>query len=266
MKAIILSAGQGTRLLPYTASTPKCLLPAQDERPLLGVQLRALAAAGIEDVTVVTGFRAHQIDAYLCRNPVSGLRVGTIYNPFFETADNLISCWQARSEMQSDFVLLNGDTLFSPRVMQRLLAAPPAPVTLAIDSKDVYDDDDMKVSLSANGHITAVAKTLDPERSDGESIGMMSFRAEGTQIFREALEDMVWRPSASRAYYLAAIDRIAVTGCVRSVSIRGLWWAEVDTPEDLLQVRSVLGHGVPSCRPHRRATTRYATPAVRGIH
>jgi choline kinase len=266
MKAIILSAGQGTRLLPYTASTPKCLLPVQDQRPLLGVQLRALASAGIEDVTVVTGFRAPQVDAYLWQNPVPDMRVRTIYNRFFECADNLISCWQARGEMQSDFMILNGDTLFSPRVIRRLLAAPPAPITLTIDAKPEYDDDDMKVELSADGRVTAVAKTLDPTRSDGESIGMMSFRGEGPRLFGEALDDMVWRPSASRAYYLSTIDRLAATGCVHSVSIEGLWWGEVDTPEDLLRVRSALGSAAPVCRPDRRPASGYASHPIRMIH
>lgn len=245
MKAIILSAGQGTRLLPFTAGTPKCLLPVQDERVALGVQLRAVAACGVREACVVVGFRARQVESYLQRNPVRGLRVRTVYNPFYALADNLVSCWVARSQMQSDFVLMNGDTLFAPSVLRRVLAAPPAPITLAVDRKDVYDADDMKVRLAADCRLEAVSKTLAPEDSNAESIGLMSFCGRGPALFRNTLAEMIREPVALRSYYLAAIHRLAATGCVRSVSVRGLWWAEMDTPSDLMQVRQALGTGAP---------------------
>jgi choline kinase len=266
MKAIILSAGQGTRLLPYTTRRPKCLVNVQGEQTLLDLQLRALASAGIEEATVVTGFQARQVTAHLWRHPVTGLCVETIHNPFFDTADNLVSCWQARAEMRSDFLVLNGDTLFSPRVLQRLLAAPPAPITLAVDTKDAYDEDDMKVDLAPDGRICAVSKTLNPARSNGESIGLMSFRGEGPQLFHDALADLVWRPSASRAYYLSVIDQLAQTGCVHSLSIADLWWAEVDTPEDLLAVRSMLGHGPIPEDSKRPVPTPFGPRELRRIH
>ncbi|PKL99248.1 MAG: nucleotidyltransferase, partial [Gammaproteobacteria bacterium HGW-Gammaproteobacteria-7] len=62
MKAILLSAGQGSRLLPLTADRPKCTLEVGD-RPVLEWQLNALADNGIDEVVVVTGFRAAQVDA-----------------------------------------------------------------------------------------------------------------------------------------------------------------------------------------------------------
>jgi len=245
MKAIILSAGQGSRLLPLTARTPKCLLPVDDERPALGFQLRAVAEAGVEEACVVTGFGAPQVEAYLQQNPIPGLRVETLYNPFYAVADNLISCWVARSQMQSDFVLMNGDTLFAPSVLIRLLAAPSAPIALAVNHKDEYDGDDMKVKLALSGRLEAVAKTLTPEQTDAESIGMMCFRGEGPGAFRGTLDDMVRTPDGLRSYYLAAINRIAATGWVRSVPIRGDWWAEIDTVSDLMQVRAALSRSVP---------------------
>ena len=241
MKAIILSAGQGSRLLPLTARTPKCLLPLHDQKPALELQLRAIAAAGVEQACVVVGFGAQQVEAYLRQNPIPGLRVETLYNPFYAAADNLISCWVARSQMQSDFVLMNGDTLFAPSVLTRLLAAPPAPVALAVNHKDEYDADDMKVTLAPSGRLEAVAKTLSLEQTHAESIGMMCFRGKGPDIFRDTLDDMVRSPDGLRSYYLAAIQRIAATGWVRSVPIGGDWWAEIDTVGDLMRVRAALG-------------------------
>jgi choline kinase len=216
------------------------LLPVHDQNPALGLQLRAIAAAGVDEACVVVGFGATQVDAYLRENPIPGLRVETLYNPFYAVADNLISCWVARSQMQSDFVLMNGDTLFAPSVLERLLAAVPAPITLAINHKDEYDADDMKVKLAPNGRLEAVAKTLAPEQTHAESIGMMRFGGKGPEVFRDTLDDMVRSPDGLNSYYLAAINRIAATGWVRSAPIRGDWWSEIDTASDLMQVRSAL--------------------------
>ncbi|MBW2295932.1 MAG: nucleotidyltransferase, partial [Deltaproteobacteria bacterium] len=58
MKAIIVSAGQGQRLLPLTEDRPKCLLPVRGDLSMLEVQLHALAKCGITDVSIMIGFRA----------------------------------------------------------------------------------------------------------------------------------------------------------------------------------------------------------------
>ena len=104
MKAIILSAGQGRRLLPLTERVPKCILPVRG-RPLIGRQIDTLARCGIEDVTVVVGFGADSVEARLGELYGPG-RIRTLYNPFFASTDNLVSCWVARVEMQQDFLLL----------------------------------------------------------------------------------------------------------------------------------------------------------------
>jgi choline kinase len=253
MRAIILSAGQGKRLHPHTAEIPKCLLPVRGEEPVLGVQLRALAACGVSEASVLVGFGAQRVDEFLRQHPVPGISVKTVYNPFFATTDNLVTCCWARSEMQNDFILLNGDTLFEAAVLERLLASPPATLTLAINRKAAYDDDDMKVALDAEGRLRAVGKTLDPGIVNGESIGLMYFRAEGPRIFRNALEAAIREPSALNHWYLSVVNRIAWRTRVATASITGLWWGELDTPEDLEDVRDAFASMEPErleARPH----------------
>jgi choline kinase len=240
MRAIILSAGQGKRLHPLTAKIPKCLLPVRGEKPVLEVQLRALAACGVSEASVLVGFGSQRVEDFLCDHPLPGIRVRTVYNPFFATTDNLVTCCWARSEMQGDFVLLNGDTLFETAVLERLLASPPAPLTLAVNQKADYDDDDMKVAVDAQGRLRSVGKTLDPAIVNGESIGLMFFRGEGPRIFRDALEAAIGEPSSLRAWYLSVVNRIAWRSRVAAAFITGLWWGELDTPEDLEHVRTAF--------------------------
>ena len=143
-RAVILSAGQGSRLLPLTEDLPKCLLDLEG-RSMLEWQLRALAAVGVPEAVVITGFRSEKVEAAVEQIAPRGLRVRTLFNPFYKVADNLASCWMARGELRGNCLLINGDTLFEPAIARRLIEAPAVPITLTIDRKPRYDDDDMKV-------------------------------------------------------------------------------------------------------------------------
>lgn len=241
MRAIVLSAEQGKRLLPLTSETPRCLLPVRASRTLLEAQLRELAACGVTEVSVMAGFRADRVGALLDADPVPGLRAMAFYNPFFNIAGNLATCWVARSEMREDFVLVNGDTLFEAAVLERLLDSPPALVTLAVNEKSQYDPDDMKVARGRRNELVSVGKKLDPAIVDGEAIGLTLFRGEGPARFVRALDAALRDPSALYAWYPSVLNSMADDGVVFTTSITGLWWAEVDSVEDLRAVRSALG-------------------------
>ena len=243
MKAVILSAGQGSRLLPLTEDCPKCLLPINSSR-LIELQIKHLIECGIDDVTVVVGFRAAAVESFLGVFRRAGLAIRTLFNPFFNVADNLASCWIARSEMDRDFVLLNGDTVFEPAVLESLLAAPPAPVTLAIDRKAVYDSDDMKVRVQGD-RLVEVGKTLSSEEVDGESIGMMRFLGEGPGRFAGVLDEIMHTPNGISWWYLKAIGVLAGQGLVQTHSIEGLTWGEVDFPADLERAQKLFPDRAP---------------------
>jgi len=240
MKAIVLSAGQGKRLLPLTAREPKCLLRVDESHCVLEHQLEAIARCGIGRATVVVGFGARQVESFVRSLMIPGLQVETLYNPFYTLSDNLATCWLARQLMDDDFVLLNGDTLFEDSVLMQLLDARPEDIRIAVDQKPSYDDDDMKVSVDSDGELMAIGKDLQPELVNGESIGMLCFRGSGPKLFCEALEATIRAPGALQAWYLSVINEIAQDAAVQTASVRGLWWREIDSPEDLEDVRRSL--------------------------
>lgn len=233
MKAIILSAGQGRRLLPLTENRPKCLIPLAG-RSLLEWQLRNLEAAGLDEAVIVTGFGADQVESALRTMQVQGLSVRTLHNPFYALADNLGSCWAARGEMEGEFLILNGDTLFDVEIAERLIEhVPTAPITVTVDRKGVYDADDMKVQTDG-AQLVAIGKTLSPERVDGESIGFLRFTVDGGHAFRVAVDKAMRAPEGLSQWYLSVIDRLAKTpGQVGVMSIEGLPWGEMDFPADV---------------------------------
>lgn len=239
MKVLILSAGQGKRLLPHTQDTPKCALDVGGAS-VLEVQLQQINACGVEEAVVLTGFRADKVDAIAAS--VSAPRTRTLYNPFFDVSDNLATCWVATREMDGPFVIVNGDTLFEAPILARLLATEPThPVTLVVDRKEEpYDADDMKV-ITEDGLLKRVGKQLAlSEGVNGESIGMMVFRGEGPKLFQDTVEAMMREESGQRRWYLSAIDRLAEQGHVAVCDIQGLGWCEVDDQSDLENARRVV--------------------------
>lgn len=237
MKAIILSAGQGRRLMPLTEVTPKCCL-SPGGVSILEWQITQLAVSGIDEVVVVTGFGHDSVQEVVDR--IEGIKVRTLYNPFFRLSDNLGTCWVARAEMDSPFVLINGDTLFEAAVLQHLLTdADHYPITLATDQKNRYDSDDMKI-WSERDRLCRVGKTLDLSHVNGESIGMMLFSRTGAEIFVKKVEDLMRMGDGLKRWYLSAIDELAQTGIVGVSSIHGLSWCEVDDPVDLAHAETVV--------------------------
>ena len=249
MKAILLSAGQGRRLLPLTRAVPKCLLTVCAGQSVLEAQLRALEACGIRRATVLVGFGAERVERALEMRSASVLEARAAYNPFYAVADNLVTAWLAQSAMDEDFVLINGDTLFDPRLLERLLSDAREPAAIAVARKPAYDDDDMKVILGYGDRLLEIGKKLDGRRPDGEAIGMSVFRGDGVASFRESLDRMVRATDAHGAWYTSALADLAQRTRVQTIPVQGLWWTEIDSPADLdvarwaLRQRAATGPG-----------------------
>ena len=236
--AILLSAGQGSRMLPLTAERPKCLIDFSG-RSLLAWQIEMLARGGVKRIDVVTGFMTDRVDAELAAIHDPRVEIATKFNPFYKVADNLGSCWIARDAMDGDFLILNGDTLVSEEIVQRVQAGGAKgdkvfPIAVTVDIKPAYDSDDMKVNRDpATGRLNRIGKTLTAAESNAESIGFLAFRNEGAALFREAVRAAMRTPEGVQHWYLKVIDSLAPTGKVGTVSIEGLGCGEVDFLNDI---------------------------------
>src|SRR5678815_6029890 len=136
-KAIILSAGQGSRLGHMVDNRPKCLIDFGG-RTLLDRQLDCLDANGVREAVVVTGFHDELVNEALSKR-TAGPNVRAVYNPFYKVADNLGSLFMARGELSGDCLVWNGDTLVSDPLMARVIANQRQGICVTIDRKDSYD-------------------------------------------------------------------------------------------------------------------------------
>jgi choline kinase len=236
MKAIILSAGQGSRLGHLVDDRPKCLIDFNG-RSLLDRQLDTLEANGVHEAVVVTGFHDELVQQAVARRS-GGPNVRTIFNPFYKVADNTGSLFMAREELKGDCLVWNGDTLVSRGLMRRVVGNDRFGICVTIDRKAAYDEDDMKV-VEDGGRLKAIGKRLELSAVNAESIGLLAFRAGGAEQFREAIEQAMRTPEGTTIWYLRVINHIAQGADVWTLDINGEDWGEVDFPQDVDAAREL---------------------------
>ena len=238
MRAILISAGKGTRLYPLTKNTPKSLLEVGEGLTLLEAQLHSLQEAGIVDVTIIVGYRAEQIEAKLHKYK-KDFNINTVYNPFYDVSNNLLSVWMARHLMQDEFITINGDDMFTADVIINLMKSKNN-ITMVIDEKDHYDEDDMKI-IHHDGLVKEVSKQIDPAKANGESVGIIKFSGHGPQIYVNILEEMVRHSENKNSFYLKAIQEIINKGyLVHFSKCKPGDWGELDFHPDLMLIREYV--------------------------
>lgn len=232
MKAIIISAGQGTRLLPLTLQMPKCLVEVHG-RTILDHQIAALRAAGIEQIVVVGGYRVSHIADHLARAG-SPADVQLIVNPFWSVASSIGSVWAAKDWLGGPFCLLNGDTIFDTSVIRDALRDARPGVNLLVEGFVESEHDDMCVEVRRH-RIKAVGKDLSAEQTTHRSLGVVLCPDADGGAYRDALAEVIAAPGGHNAYHHAVIHKLAGTVGVNAIENHSGLWIEIDRPEDIEQ-------------------------------
>jgi choline kinase len=236
---LVLAAGAGRRLRPYTDSLPKALVPVDGEITILDIALRNLAEVGLTDVAVVIGYAAGAVeerkDALESRY---GVKLTLVHNDRAEEWNNAYSLWLARDLFRQGALLVNGDTVHPVSVEKTLLAERGPGVLLAIDDVKPLADEEMKTTFDARGQLTRITKQMDPAVAHGEYIGATLIEADAAAGLADALE-ATWRRDPNLYYedgYQEYADR---GGDVRAAAIGAVDWVEVDNHHDLARARVI---------------------------
>ncbi|MCM8730057.1 NTP transferase domain-containing protein [Hephaestia sp. GCM10023244] len=231
MKGIILSAGNGSRLLPLTRDMPKCLVDVEG-RTILDRQIAALAEAGVTQAVVVVGYRARRVQAHLDVAPPP-MPVALVYNPFWRVASSIGSVWAARDHLDAPFVLMNGDTVFEPSVIVGAIRDAGAGLGLLVEPLKGHEQDDMLVE-ACDGRVRAVAKTLSMEHATHRSLGVvLAPRPEDAVAYRRALDEVIAAPDGTQSYHHDIVDWLAGTAGVNAIIRHPGTWQEIDRPADI---------------------------------
>ena len=242
MKAVILAAGQGTRLKPLTNRVPKCLVRLHG-KPIMQRQLESLDGAGFRECVVVVGYRGDQVERQF--GPTfRDLKLTYVYNERYEETNNIYSLWLARSLLDDDILLLESDLIFEGGLLNDLAQnthrdiavvdwfKPPMDGTVILANDGRAESMELKSQQSQDFDYTHALKTVNiyslsrdtmvrrflPELDRYVSAG-------ATNVFYEAVfADLVSRGELSMAVH--------VTGDRK--------WTEVDTVEDLREAEALF--------------------------
>jgi choline kinase len=237
---MVLAAGAGKRLGPETAELPKTLLPVRGEDTILDIALANLAAAGLDEAVVVTGYAFERIEERVPQlQERHGLRVQTLYNPRALEWNNAYSLWCAREHFPRGVLLANGDTVHPPSVERTLLDARDGhELLIAVDQSKPLGAEEMKVHVSDAGLLERINKGLDPAGAHGEYIGLTLIEPGAAEALAGALQATFERDP--QLYYEDGFQEYADRGGrVGIAPIGEVEWIEVDDAADLAKAREV---------------------------
>ncbi len=132
MKAVILAAGEGARMGPFTASVPKVMIPVGN-RPMLEYVVQALAENGVRDLIFVVGYRRERIQSHFQDGKAFGTHI--TYVTQTKQLGTAHGIWEARGHLEDPFVVLNGSNMVDGRFVEDLLAAASKPAVLITQSE-----------------------------------------------------------------------------------------------------------------------------------
>ncbi|MGN6523742.1 MAG: sugar phosphate nucleotidyltransferase [Actinomycetes bacterium] len=247
MIGLVLAAGAGRRLRPWTDTLPKTLVPigagTEQETTVLDLTLANFAAVGLTDVAVVVGYAADQVAArQQALEERYGVQLELVHNDKAEEWNNCYSLWCARDLLAQGVVLANGDTVHPVSVEHTLLAAKgtlPGPgLVLALDTEKSLADEEMKVVWSEGQGVRRITKLMPPEDATGEYIGV-------TLIEPPVVDDLVAALQATwerdpQLYYEDGYQELADRGVRVDVAPIGhVDWVEIDNHDDLARAQGI---------------------------
>ena len=248
MKVIILAAGMGSRLRPLTNDKPKCMIKLLGQT-LIERQIKIFHSYGINDITIVTGYKSKVVDIP---------DVNYVNNVNYETTNMNESLFRALKPSNSSVLVTYGDIVFEPKIVQQMLEITnDIRLAVRINWKEHYQNRTMHPLSEAenvlieNGRILEIRKNISKSLENqqiGEFLGIMLLFPDQIKILFERYLDLkknhvveFHRSSSLCNAYLTDMLQVMIDcgATVKPVFIEGKWF-EIDTPEDLKNAEKLI--------------------------
>jgi choline kinase/ubiquinone/menaquinone biosynthesis C-methylase UbiE len=252
MRAIVVGAGRGSRLTPDTDARPKCLVDGLAGKTILDWTLEAFRHAGVDDIAFVGGYRIDDV-----RKAHPELRY--IHNKQWAENNVLESLMHARQEMSNGFVVCYSDTVFRANVVQRLVSSKE-PLAIVVDrdwrrryvGRTDHPESEAEKVVIRDGHVVDVGKHIAADDADGEFTGLARFSPRAAELLIVAYDEVSANGRAGPFHHAPNLHQAYLTDMLQELIGRGvpisvvdIWgdWVEIDTQQDLVLARELLGSG-----------------------
>ncbi len=227
--ALLLAAGTGSRLLPLTKSSPKCLTLV-NEIPILERLISSLTQHGFKRLVVVTGHLENSIREFL-GNHVGNMTIEYIFSPLYQTTNNIYSLWMAKEAINEPFLLIESDLVFDPSLLTDMLC--PDRIAVAhmqpwLNGSTVSIDQFNKVD-AFHSDVADSPKDIRYKTVNIYSLSLSSWYQVVKKLNLYVLAGRV------NDYYEAVFAQLVVEKCLslQAVFFDSKPWYEIDTIEDL---------------------------------
>ena len=239
MIGVILAAGMAKRLRPLTDTKPKCLLEVGG-KTLLQRTVDAMAATGITEFVVVTGYRANMIRDFLTTH-YPQYTIHFLDNADYEHNNNIYSLWMAGQIVRGkEFLLMDSDILCDPKAVAEV--ARQEEPALALNRHELGEEE-MKIVVDNDNRITEISKTCRVEDAAGESVGIEKMTADYSKALFQELDQMIVKEGLIDIFYERAFERLIPQGhTFKVIDTTHYFSYELDTPEDFERASQLLPH------------------------
>ncbi|WP_068471332.1 NTP transferase domain-containing protein [Candidatus Protochlamydia phocaeensis] len=225
MKVVILAAGVGSRLDGKEDHRPKALTQLVNGKSILQFQLDALEEyLSLDQVYLVVGY---QKEAIMSVFP----DLIYIYNPLFEQENTAKSLLRALRKIDDDVLWLNGDVVFHPSILSKILRKD---CTGMIVNQASVEEEEVKYRTNEEGRILEVSKQVG--QPQGEALGINYYKQADLPLLKQNLADC-----HPKDYFEKGIEKGIQSGqIVWSIPVASNECAEIDFPDDLVRANQLI--------------------------
>ena len=247
MNAIILAAGEGTRLRPETISIPKGMVKLFD-KSLLEIQINIFTKCGINDINIVTGYLSDQI---------TFPSINYFKNKNYSSTAGIVSLFCAKEKLQDSTIITYSDLVFEKTIIDQVNNFKgDIGIAVDLDWEKKYENRDQhpkseadNVLFDEKGNILELRKNIQkPNSIIGESLGLMKLSKKGSKIFLDKYLELETShqgkfhnsPSLEKGIISDMFQELIDSGInVEPILISGKW-CEIDTPQDLEKAKKLF--------------------------
>ena len=237
--AVILAAGKGSRLYPFTKQKPKCLVDVCG-KPILRQMIDCLTENSFEELIIVTGFLSEKIEEYVSNHDFD-IRIKTVRNNQYATTNNIYSLWCAAPYIQSSFVLIESDLVID----QRILGEFKHPDRIALDIYRPEFHSGTTASVCDEGFVKQLhlENCKCPKTTHFKTVNISSFSQRSWNQLKQAIDHYV-RSNETGVFYELAMQELLQQNRLKlkMVDFRETLWEEIDTVDDLKRAEKTFEH------------------------